>query len=132
MSALHPFRKAAAGVQPEYLSPAYTSTVKRSPSQPLILLRQSLSEMTGPVFGHERVRPLDADLTRQHAGEPLGERIIVAGRVLDEDGKPVRNTLVEVWQANAAGRYQHKNDNHDAPLDPNFTGTGRKIGRAHV
>ena len=127
MSALHPFRKAAAGVQPEYLSPAYTSTVKRSPSQPLILLRQSLSEMTGPVFGHERVRPLDADLTRQHAGEPLGERIIVAGRVLDEDGKPVRNTLVEVWQANAAGRYQHKNDNHDAPLDPNFTGTGRTM-----
>ena len=127
MSALHPFRKAAAGVQPEYLSPAYTSTVKRSPSQPLILLRQSLSEMTGPVFGHERVRPLDADLTRQHAGEPLGERIIVAGRVLDEDGKPVRNTLIELWQANAAGRYQHKNDNHDAPLDPNFTGTGRTM-----
>jgi protocatechuate 3,4-dioxygenase beta subunit len=83
--------------------------------------------MTGPVFGHERVKPGDADLTRQHTGVPLGERIIVAGRVLDEDGKPVRDTLVELWQANAAGRYQHKNDNHDAPLDPNFTGTGRTM-----
>ena len=127
MSALYPYRKAAAGVQPDYLSPAYASTVKRSPSQPLILLPQSLSEMTGPVFGHDRVQAQDADLTRQHSGEPLGERIIVAGRVLDEDGKPVRNTLIELWQANAAGRYQHKNDNHDAPLDPNFTGTGRTI-----
>jgi len=127
MSELYPYRKAPAGVQPDYLSPAYASTVKRSPSQPLILLPQSLSEMTGPVFGHERVKPGDADLTRQHAGEPLGERIIVAGRVQDEDGKPVRNTLIELWQANAAGRYQHKNDNHDAPLDPNFTGTGRTM-----
>jgi protocatechuate 3,4-dioxygenase beta subunit len=91
------------------------------------MLQQSLSEITGPVFGYERVKAGDADLTRQHTGAPLGERIIVAGRVLDEDGKPVRNTLVELWQANAAGRYQHKNDNHDAPLDPNFTGTGRTM-----
>ena len=127
MSELRGYRRPVAGTQPEYLSPAYASTVKRSPSQPLILLPQSLSEMTGPVFGHERVKPGDADLTRQHAGEPLGERIIVAGRVLDEDGSPVRNTLIELWQANAAGRYQHKNDNHDAPLDPNFTGTGRTM-----
>ena len=127
MSVLHPYRRAAAGEQPDYLSPAYASTVKRSPAQALILLPQSLSEMTGPVFGHERVKPGDADLTRQHVGEPLGERIIVAGRVQDEDGKPVRNTLIELWQANAAGRYQHKNDNHDAPLDPNFTGTGRTM-----
>ena len=131
MSDLYPYRKAPAGVQPDYLSPAYASTVKRSPSQPLILLPQSLSEMTGPVFGHERVQPGDADLTRQHAGEPLGERIIVAGRVLDEDGRPVPHTLIEVWQANAAGRYQHKNDNHDAPLDPNFTGTGRMMTDAN-
>jgi protocatechuate 3,4-dioxygenase beta subunit len=79
------------------------------------------------VFGHERVGKLDHDLTKQHTGEPLGERIIVAGRVMDEDGNPVRNTLVEVWQANAAGRYQHKRDTHDAPLDPNFTGTGRTM-----
>ena len=127
MSELRGYRRPVAGTQPEYLSPAYASTVKRSPSQPLILLPQSLSEMTGPVFGHERVKPGDADLTRQHAGEPLGERIIVAGRVQDEDGSPVRNTLIELWQANAAGRYQHKNDNHDAPLDPNFTGTGRTM-----
>jgi protocatechuate 3,4-dioxygenase beta subunit len=127
MSALQPYRRFAPGEQPDYLSPAYASTVKRSPSQPLIMLQQSLSEMTGPVFGHERVKPGDADLTRQHTGVPLGERIIVAGRVLDEDGKPVRDTLVELWQANAAGRYQHKNDNHDAPLDPNFTGTGRTM-----
>lgn len=127
MSVLHPYRRAAAGDQPDYLSPSYASTVKRSPAQALILLPQSLSEMTGPVFGHERIRPGDADLTRQHAAEPLGERIIVAGRVVDEDGKPVRNTLIELWQANAAGRYQHKNDNHDAPLDPNFTGTGRTM-----
>ena len=131
MSVLHPYRKPAPGAQPDYLSPAYASTVKRSPSQPLILLPQSLSEMTGPVFGHERVKDGDADLTRQHAGEPLGERIIVSGRVLDEDGRPVPHTLVEIWQANAAGRYQHKNDNHDAPLDPNFSGTGRMMTDAN-
>jgi protocatechuate 3,4-dioxygenase beta subunit len=127
MSDLHPFRQPSAGSQPDYLFPAYASTVKRAPSQPLILLPQSLSEMTGPVFGSDAVGASDHDLTRQHAAEPLGERIIVAGRVLDEDGRPVRNTLVEVWQANAAGRYQHKRDTHDAPLDPNFTGTGRAM-----
>ena len=131
MSDLQPFRAIAPGNQPDYLVPAYTSTVKRSPSQPLILLPQSLSEMTGPVFGHDRIKDTDHDLTRQHPGEPLGERIIVAGRVIDEDGRPVPHTLVEVWQANAAGRYQHKRDTHDAPLDPNFTGTGRTMTDAH-
>ena len=131
MSDLQPFRAPAPGNQPDYLVPAYTSTVKRSPSQPLILLPQSLSEMTGPVFGHDRIKDTDHDLTRQHPGEPLGERIIVAGRVIDEDGRPVPHTLVEVWQANAAGRYQHKRDTHDAPLDPNFTGTGRTMTDAH-
>jgi protocatechuate 3,4-dioxygenase beta subunit len=127
MSDLQPFRQPSAGSQPDYLFPGYASTVKRAPSQPLILLPQSLSEMTGPVFGNDAVGANDHDLTRQHATEPLGERIIVAGRVLDEDGSPVRNTLIEVWQANAAGRYQHKRDTHDAPLDPNFTGTGRAM-----
>ncbi len=131
MSVPQPYRRPAAGSQPDYLYPGYASTVQRTPSKPLILLPQSLSEMTGPVFGHERVRPDDADLTRQHAGEPLGERIIVAGRVLDEDGRPVANQLIEVWQANAAGRYQHKRDQHDAPLDPNFTGTGRLMTDAN-
>jgi protocatechuate 3,4-dioxygenase, beta subunit len=79
--------------------------------------------MTGPVYGHEPVGPLDHDLTRQHKGEPLGERIIVHGRVLD--GRPVRNSLVEIWQANAAGRYIYQGDRHPAPLDPNFSGAGR-------
>ncbi len=124
---LRPFHQPALGSQPDYLYPDYASTVKRSPSQPLILLPQSLSEMTGPVFGNERIGAMDHDLTRQHAAQPLGERIIVAGRVLDEDGHPVRHTLIELWQANAAGRYQHQNDNHDAPLDPNFTGNGRTM-----
>ncbi|TDD21982.1 protocatechuate 3,4-dioxygenase subunit beta, partial [Nonomuraea diastatica] len=82
-------------------------------------------ELTSPVFGHEEVDVLDADLTRQHAGEPIGERMIVTGRVLDGDGRPLRGTLVELWQANAAGRYAHDGDRHPAPLDPNFTGAGR-------
>ena len=86
---------------------------------------QTLSELTGPVFGHDAIDPIDSDLTRQHPGAPLGERMIVTGRVLDENGRPVRDTLVEMWQANAAGRYAHKVDQHDAPLDPNFTGGGR-------
>ena len=105
----------------------YRSTAKRHPKRPLVILPHTLSEVTGPVYGHEIVRPEDADLTRQHAGEPLGERIIVSGRVLDGDGRPIRNTLVEIWQANAAGRYLHKGDQHPAPLDPNFSGAGRCV-----
>jgi protocatechuate 3,4-dioxygenase beta subunit len=108
-------------------SPAYKSTAKRAPKRPLVLLPHTLSELTGPVFGHDDVSPDEADLTRQHAGEPLGERIIVSGRVMDEAGRPVPNTLIEIWQANAAGRYIHKNDQHPAPLDPNFTGAGRVV-----
>lgn len=115
------------GSQPEYLHPAYTSSVLRAPSQPLILLPHTLTETTGPVFTHSAVGPLDDDLTAGHAGEPLGERIVVHGRVLDEAGRPVSGALVEVWQANAAGRYCHKVDQHDAPLDPNFNGTGRVL-----
>ena len=110
-----------------HLAPGYRSSIKRAPSKPLILVPHTLSELTGPVYGHETLQPGDADLTKQHKSEPLGERIIVHGRVLDEDAKPVRNTLVELWQANAAGRYTHVIDQHAAPLDPNFTGAGRTI-----
>ena len=115
------------------LSPGYKSTVKRSPTKPLIPMRHTLSELTGPVYGHETVRENDHDLTLQGKGEPLGERIIVHGHVLDEDGRGVANTLVELWQANACGRYVHVVDQHPAPLDPNFTGAGRaQIGRARL
>src|SRR5690606_30811787 len=121
------YKRAAAGTQPAYLHPPYQSSVKRAPSRPLILLPHTLSEVTGPVFGHERIGPNDNDLTKQHAGEPIGERIILSGRVLDEDGRPVPNTLIEIWQANSTGRYRHDRDQHDAPLDPNFTGYGRTV-----
>lgn len=107
------------------LSPDYKSTVKRSPTKPLIIMPHTLSELTGPVYGHEAVRANDHDLTIQHQGEPLGERIIVHGHVRDEDGRGVPDTLVELWQANACGRYIHVVDQHPAPLDPNFTGAGR-------
>jgi protocatechuate 3,4-dioxygenase, beta subunit len=110
---------------PPYLYPGYRSTVLRAPKRPLIVLPHTLSEITGPVYGHEDVGPLDHDLTRQHPGEPLGERIIVTGRVTDGDGRPVRRSLIEIWQCNAAGRYVHQADRHPAPLDPNFTGAGR-------
>jgi protocatechuate 3,4-dioxygenase beta subunit len=113
------------GPNPPYLYPDYRSTRLRAPKRPLLLLPKTLSELTGPVFGHESVGELDHDLTRQHAGEPLGERIIVTGRVTDSDGRPVRSALIEIWQANAAGRYVHEVDQHPAPLDPNFTGAGR-------
>ena len=112
---------------PPSLAPEYKSSVKRAPSKPLILAPHTLTELTGPVFGHDAAQPVDADLTKQHKGEPLGERIVVHGRVLDEDGRPVPHTLVEIWQANAAGRYIHVVDQHPAPLDPNFTGAGRAV-----
>jgi protocatechuate 3,4-dioxygenase beta subunit len=112
--------------EPPYLHPAYRSSVLRAPRRELVKLPEEwFHRLPGPAFGRVRVRPEDADLTRQHQGEPLGERIIVTGRVLDGDGRPVRHTLVEVWQANAAGRYVDVNDDHPAPLDPNFTGAGR-------
>ena len=112
---------------PAYLSSGYKSSILRSPGLPLIPLKENLRNRRVPVYGADDLGVLDADLTRNAAknGEPLGERIIVTGRVLDEGGRPVRNTLVEVWQANAAGRYVHKADQHDAPLDPNFLGAGR-------
>ncbi|HZS26962.1 MAG TPA: protocatechuate 3,4-dioxygenase subunit beta, partial [Candidatus Angelobacter sp.] len=103
------------------------ATVLRAPRQPLVLLPHTLSEITGPVYGHSDLTESDSDLTRQHAGEPLGERIIVSGRVLDDSGRPVPHTLIEIWQTNAAGRYRHSHDDHPAPLDPNFTGAGRAL-----
>lgn len=107
--------------------PPYRSSVLRHPRQPLLRVGADpeAAEWHGPVFGVTDVTALDADLTRQHQGEPLGERITVAGRVLDRGGRPVRGQLVEVWQANASGRYAHQRDQHPAPLDPHFTGVGR-------
>src|SRR5215213_6237408 len=110
---------------PPYLYPDYVATRLRAPKKPLVILPRTLSDTTGPAYGRGAVEELDHDLTRQHGSEPLGERIIVTGRVLDGDGRPVRSSLVEIWQANAAGRYVHQGDRHPAPLDPNFTGAGR-------
>jgi protocatechuate 3,4-dioxygenase beta subunit len=112
-------------LDPPLQYPDYRSTRLRAPSRPLVILPHSETETTGPAFGHEHVGELDHDLTRQHEGEPLGERIVVHGRVLDSAGRPVRDSLVEIWQANAAGRYAHAADGHPAPLDPNFSGAGR-------
>ncbi|HEY4887437.1 MAG TPA: protocatechuate 3,4-dioxygenase subunit beta [Candidatus Dormibacteraeota bacterium] len=112
--------------EPPYMYPEYLATVLRAPGHQLVRLpAEWFHHLPGPVFGRVPLRPEDADLSRQHAGEPLGQRIIISGRVLDSDGRPVRHTLVEVWQANAAGRYVDPVDAHAAPLDPNFTGAGR-------
>src|SRR5918997_192033 len=119
------YRRDDGEVHPPYLYPDYKGTHLRAPEKPLLTLPPTPTEVTGPVYGQEPVGPLDHDLTRQHRGEPLGERIIVTGRVLDGDERPVRDSLVEIWQANAAGRYVHQGDRHPAPLDPNFTGAGR-------
>ena len=121
------FRRPPAGVHPPLDSPAYRATSLRHPKEPLVIVPQTLSERTGPVYGQDTVGPGDHDLTRQHAGEPVGERIIIEGRVADEDGGALPHTLIEVWQANAAGRYAHKGDQHSAPLDPNFSGAGRTL-----
>ena len=121
------YRRPPAGTHPPNDSPGYGSTALRHPKEPLVIIPQTLSEITGPAYPYGRVQATDNDLTRQHGGEPLGERIIVEGRVLDEDGRPIPKTLVEVWQANAAGRYAHRVDGHAAPLDPNFSGAGRTL-----
>ena len=105
--------------------PDYRSTALRAPRRPFVPLPPGRTELTGPAFGEGAFSPADADLTAHHAGEPLGERIVVHGRVVDTAGRPLAGTLVELWQANAAGRYRHDLDRHPAPLDPNFTGTGR-------
>jgi protocatechuate 3,4-dioxygenase, beta subunit len=121
------YRRPYPGTQPNHLHPPYVSSLKRAPSKPLVCLPHTLSEITGPSFEKQIVKVKAHDLTRQHAGEPLGERIIVTGRVMDENGRPVSNALIEIWQANAAGRYLHKVDQHDAPLDPNFSGRGQAM-----
>lgn len=114
-------------VQPPYLSPQYKSTVLRAPSKPLVVLKQSLSELSGPLFGDFKLGTFDNDLTKNAIknGEPIGERIVVHGKVLNENGQPIPHTLIEIWQANSCGRYVHKVDQHNAPLDPNFLGAGR-------
>jgi len=113
------------GLDPPYLFPAYRSTVLRAPRRDLLPPLHTPTELSGPVFGEDLVRPEDADLTRQHDGDPIGERIVVSGRVTDGAGRPVRRGLVEIWQANSAGRYAQETDRHPAPLDANFTGAGR-------
>jgi protocatechuate 3,4-dioxygenase beta subunit len=124
---LSPRRSVPSGVHPAADSALYRATELRHPKQPLVIVPQTLSELTGPVYGRESIGALDHDLTAQHAAPPTGQRIVVSGRVVDEDGRPVRDTLIEVWQANAAGRYAHKVDRWDAPLDPNFSGAGRTL-----
>ncbi len=114
-----------AGVDPPLDHPDYVATRLRAPKQPLVILPGTETELTGPAYGESAVEATDADLTRQHDGEPVGQRIVVEGRVLGSDGKPLRGQLVEIWQANAGGRYRHPVDTHDAPLDPSFSGAGR-------
>ena len=111
--------------QPRLDYPPYRSSILRHPTKDLHHADPETLELLGPVFGHQDVDPLEADLTIQPGGEPIGERTLIAGRVLDGQGRPVAGQLVEIWQANAAGRYVHKRDQHHAPIDPNFTGVGR-------
>ncbi|MEL6586743.1 MAG: protocatechuate 3,4-dioxygenase subunit beta [Pseudomonadota bacterium] len=115
--------------QPPALTPAYKSTVLRSPRAPRLALPQTQAEATGPVFGHGDIDPGDNDLIQNFAttGDPVGERILIHGRVLDENGRPVPHTLIEIWQANSGGRYRHRSDTYLAPLDPNFGGCGRAL-----
>jgi protocatechuate 3,4-dioxygenase beta subunit len=122
------FSKRNYATQPEANYPDYRSTVLRHQQHKLVVLPQSIADMTGPVFGHMDLGDTDHDLIINYAStgkSAIGERIVVRGKVLDESGKPVPNALIEVWQANAGGRYRHKNDSYLAPLDPNFGGCGR-------
>jgi len=120
-------------VDPPLLYPDYKSTILRSPTKPLMIVKEHLKDLSLPVFGESMVQKYDNDLTKNGRinGEPLGERIRVSGKVMDEDGRPIPNALVEIWQANSAGRYIHKAEIHDAPLDPNFLGAGRTLTDSH-
>ena len=118
-------RKIPSGAHPNLLHPPYVSTNERAPRQPAVTLEPAAAELSGPRFDRTLLYPNHDDMTRQTGNMPLGERIIVAGRVLDENGDPLPETLIELWQCNASGRYHHEADQHDAPLDPNFRGFGR-------
>ena len=112
-------------IDPPYLHPGYKSTLLRAPGEALLRLPAGALDVPGPLVPRGFVRNGDNDLTVHGKSAPLGEKMILEGRVMDEAGRPVRNSLVEIWQANASGRYHHPGDNHDAPLDPNFHGLGR-------
>jgi protocatechuate 3,4-dioxygenase, beta subunit len=124
---MHAYAPLDPAAHPPTLAPDYKSSLNRAPREPLVRIPQTATEATGPPDWRRVMGRAVADLTKEHAGAPIGERIIVTGRVLEESGRPVRETLVEVWQANSAGRYLHPVDQHDAPLDPNFTGVGRVV-----
>ena len=121
------FEPIADARQPSAIHPPYGSTLRRGPRQAPVVVHAPAAVDDGVRFAASAVQPGTCDLTAQGAGEPLGQRIVVTGRIVDEDGRPVRRSLVEVWQCNAAGRYTHANDRHDAPLDPNFRGEGRML-----
>lgn len=121
------YKKSSLGDHPPALYKDYKSTVLRSPKRPPIIIDHTLTEITGPLFGHVKSRPGEDDLSIENGEEAQGQRIYVSGRVLDEDGRPVPKTLIEIWQCNAAGRYRHIIDQHPAPLDPNFIGQGRVV-----
>jgi len=121
------YQNRLASHDPPNNSPKYRATANRHPKQPLVVIPQTLSEVTGPVYDYGQIEPTDSDLTCQHQAEPIGERIIVSGRLLDTEDRPIPNSLVEIWQANAAGRYAHRRDTHSAPLDRNFSGAGRML-----
>lgn len=124
-----PYMREDTGSQPPFCFPDYKSTVARSPTKPLVHVPHTLTEVTGPGADAwtKLMGAACTDLTKQHKGEPIGERIICSGRVLDENGRGVPNTVLEIWQANACGRYIHEGDQHDAPIDPNFTGAGHVV-----
>src|SRR5258708_34566561 len=119
------YRRPEPGTQPPYACPSYRSSLRRAPSKPLIVLPHSLTELTGPVFGRDAIIAGDDDLTVANGGEAIGSRIIMSGRVLDEDGRPVPHTMLEIWQANAGGRYRHRIDHPHSPLHPPSTTYGR-------
>jgi len=121
------FDELAPGSHPGLIYTSYKATVKRGPTQNPVRMHMPSSLSTNPKATPSLILPNDLDLTTHGDSAPLGEKIVVTGRVLDEDGKPVRNSLLEIWQANASGRYRHKKDQHDAPLDPNFNGWGKML-----